>query len=99
MNLSYYSIEIQLIILKYTPMGYELGNVEKRSLLTINDLWLSAKLSGSNIHNYFEIHKCHIAIYLYIVQGASFYIETLALCTKVRITEPKNQRYSLLIEF
>ena len=30
MNLPYYSIEIQLIILKYTHVGYELGNVLKK---------------------------------------------------------------------
>jgi len=32
MNLPCYSIGIQLIILKYTHVGYELGNVLKRSL-------------------------------------------------------------------
>ena len=36
-----------------------------------NDLWLSAKLSGSNIHNLFNMYKCHIITYLYIVQDAS----------------------------
>ena len=32
MNLSYYSIEIQLITYQYTLMGYELGNIQKRTL-------------------------------------------------------------------
>jgi len=32
MNLSYYPIDIQLITYQYTLMGYELGNILKRTL-------------------------------------------------------------------
>ena len=53
----------------------------KSLALSCCDNVLSTKLSGSKLHNYFDIRKYHITKYLYMVQGAGFYIETLAPCT------------------